>query len=843
MQIINKRLQRLVLWSGLLGLLNTGSVAAQANFPDPDIQFLHTHQGDLVLANSTTLIIENTHYKIDGSIIVKDSAQLIIRQSIIEFTAGEGEGAALRLLGSASVQADTTIFGGGDLVSGIDPSQAEAIKPGDILAFQNSQVTMNNCFSLLQTFGGNSSVTIDDSYLVLEPLGLVHVEDSADVLIEDSFVGAFFIAIPDGVPVVIDSLNPGYFDYWSVREAISDSIKYNLILRRTQVMENTKGFKGGMEIGWNIGVNALNSIVTISNSKLGKLVISFPNAEPAFLSDLFTRVPIDFDLNNIHVSNTEIQTQWGVFMHGGPAEIINSEGLFIFMTGGNSDILVANSEVGEIDPRKYTGSLIFEQSTWLGGYEIFDSSAIAIRGSVRMLPTVPIFDRSSTMTRVYDVFLLDDLSGAPFVNVSLTLYKDSVTVWSGTTDAEGKVSFDITFDYNNFDDRWLLSTDSSYINLNKAFSIRISNPVKISLELEEDSIHYRPVIHVAENPGFPHGTKESPYPTVQEGIDNSGGDIVYVHPALYTGDIAPGKTRGVVTLKDSVTILGASADSTILMGSVNAENVSGAQISGFTIEDGVHALFSSLILNNNVIAGYGGTAIWGSHSDFQIVNNVLANNSQDGIFLHDSSTAIIKNNIIVRNGSCGIIGSQTASATIDYNDVWGNATNYDDFFPAGPHDISEDPMFVDSVGDFHLQSGSPCIDAGDPAAQFNDLDGTRNDLGAYGGRYFLETLTGVADDDRLVPDHLTLFQNYPNPFNPMTTINFSLLRRSHVNISVYNILGQKVITLIDEDRSAGTHTLTWDGKSASGSEVSTGIYIYRMQAGEYIRTKKMILLK
>jgi len=215
-------------------------------------------------------------------------------------------------------------------------------------------------------------------------------------LIEDSYVGAFFIGIPDNTPVAIDSLVPGYFDYWSARENISESLTYNLVLRRTGVMENTKGYKGGMEIGWNIAVDAVHSIITISNSRLNKLIISYPEGEPAFVSDLVTRQPVSFDLNNIHLVNTEIQTQWGIFMNGGPAEIINSEGLFIFMTGGDADIIVFNSEVGEIDPRNYTGTLIYENCTWLGGYEIFDSSHIKITGNVRMLPTVPIFDQSST---------------------------------------------------------------------------------------------------------------------------------------------------------------------------------------------------------------------------------------------------------------------------------------------------------------------------------------------------------------------------------------------------------------------------------------------------------------
>ena len=176
-------------------------------------------------------------------------------------------------------------------------------------------------------------------------------------------------------------------------------------------------------------------------------------------------------------------------MNGGPAEIQNSEGLFIFMTGGSAGIHVLNSKVGEIDPLNYHGTLTFYESSWEGGYEIWGNSAIKIKGSVRMLPTVPIFYQTATMTRTYDVVLRDDLDGSPFSNVNLNLSKNGTNVWSGTTDSEGKVSFDIVFDYNNYEDEWTLSADADHINLSKIISIRISNPLIINLELEDDNIH------------------------------------------------------------------------------------------------------------------------------------------------------------------------------------------------------------------------------------------------------------------------------------------------------------------------------------------------------------------
>ena len=99
------------------------------------------------------------------------------------------------------------------------------------------------------------------------------------------------------------------------------------------------------------------------------------------------------------------------------------------------------------------------------------------------------------------------------------------------------------------------------------------------------------------------------------------------------------------------------------------------------------------------------------------------------------------------------------------------------------------------------------------------------------------------NDGAAVPGSFRLTQNYPNPFNPSTTIEYSLPRRSHVTIDIYNMLGQKVCTLVDRDESAGDHSAVWDGTEASGESVATGIYLYRLQAGDRTETKKMLLLK
>jgi cytochrome c peroxidase len=113
---------------------------------------------------------------------------------------------------------------------------------------------------------------------------------------------------------------------------------------------------------------------------------------------------------------------------------------------------------------------------------------------------------------------------------------------------------------------------------------------------------------------------------------------------------------------------------------------------------------------------------------------------------------------------------------------------------------------------------------------------------------FLHTLTdGYVPPQNLaspdLPASFTLEQSYPNPFNLETTISFSLSKRSYVDLSIYNILGEKVKTLVNGNLDAGNHTITWDGKNESGSVVASGIYFYKLNAGDNVTIKKMSLLK
>jgi hypothetical protein len=105
-------------------------------------------------------------------------------------------------------------------------------------------------------------------------------------------------------------------------------------------------------------------------------------------------------------------------------------------------------------------------------------------------------------------------------------------------------------------------------------------------------------------------------------------------------------------------------------------------------------------------------------------------------------------------------------------------------------------------------------------------------------------VTVVGLEDILgIPKTYAVSQNYPNPFNPNTTIRYQLPMHSQVKLSVYNVLGQRVRTLLDNQVEAGYHVVEWDGMNDAGNQIASGVYIYRFEAGDYRRTLKMIMMK
>ena len=111
--------------------------------------------------------------------------------------------------------------------------------------------------------------------------------------------------------------------------------------------------------------------------------------------------------------------------------------------------------------------------------------------------------------------------------------------------------------------------------------------------------------------------------------------------------------------------------------------------------------------------------------------------------------------------------------------------------------------------------------------------------------YVVPTPLDVDDSDngQAIPGSFALRQNYPNPFNPTTTIEYSVPRQCNVTVDIFNLLGQRVCSLVHENRAAGTYRIEWNGRNDTGKPVATGVYFYRVQAGKEMQSRKMLLLK
>lgn len=103
--------------------------------------------------------------------------------------------------------------------------------------------------------------------------------------------------------------------------------------------------------------------------------------------------------------------------------------------------------------------------------------------------------------------------------------------------------------------------------------------------------------------------------------------------------------------------------------------------------------------------------------------------------------------------------------------------------------------------------------------------------------------TAVADGDENLPTRFSLAQNYPNPFNPSTSINYNLPQSLQTTLEIFNIVGEKVRTLVHTQQAAGLHAVLWDGRNDAGAFLPSGAYLYRLQSAANIQTRKMLFVR
>jgi len=103
--------------------------------------------------------------------------------------------------------------------------------------------------------------------------------------------------------------------------------------------------------------------------------------------------------------------------------------------------------------------------------------------------------------------------------------------------------------------------------------------------------------------------------------------------------------------------------------------------------------------------------------------------------------------------------------------------------------------------------------------------------------------TGISEEKEKLPEHFVLYQNYPNPFNSETIIRYQLRAGSRVKIDIFNVLGQKITTLVNKIQGAGIYSVKWDGRNDRNNLVASGLYLYRFETDYKVFSKKMMFVK
>jgi len=256
------------------------------------------------------------------------------------------------------------------------------------------------------------------------------------------------------------------------------------------------------------------------------------------------------------------------------------------------------------------------------------------------------------------------------------------------------------------------------------------------------------------------------------------------------------------------------------------------------IYGGVSKISNCTFYNNGAPDG---GVIYSDGDSTIIENSTFSSNSviENGIIYCRDSSFILKNSIIAFSTKGEAIFCEgLTDVSLTCCDIYGNEDGDWVGCIAGQYGIngnfSTDPLFCqpDSL-DFHLAALSDCLPE-------NNWFNCGVLIGAIG--LGCDALVGVNDENKK-NEHLYLMQNHPNPFNPTTTISFSLPERNKATLSVFNLEGKLVKTLVNGVLEAGQNQIAWDGTNSSGNQVASGVYFYSLKAGNSTLTKKMVLLK
>ena len=352
--------------------------------------------------------------------------------------------------------------------------------------------------------------------------------------------------------------------------------------------------------------------------------------------------------------------------------------------------------------------------------------------------------------------------------------------------------------------------------------------------------------------------------------DNDGSSIdITIEYSIFSNNV--GSSQGAINIW--------AADSVYILGSTFKNNTAGGYAGGLNVNDINHLVIddskfidnicatgsgggisvdniSTGIFSNNLIVGNisenglgGGLCLW-TDANIDIIGCTFADNSAQNsseILIKYNSHCTITNSIIANDESANLIGlyddywedieeDEGSTLTISHSNVLGGLSSIyiDTLSSITLYDtstvITTDPLFCNpDSSDFTLAENSPCVGTGQ----------NNTNMGALG----IGCNAFLSINKDIIPLGYALHQNYPNPFNPITSLRYDLPEDGLVNITVYDMMGRVVKTLVNSSQTAGFKSVQWNAINNRNEPVSAGLYLYAIQAGEFRQTRKMVLLK
>lgn len=405
------------------------------------------HEGDWIIEGSET--IENQKILQKGNIYIRNGGTLLVKDSELAIARGS----------TPTVHVYIFVDPGGTLVINNSKVYPGSGDDGLTCVWNRGNTSIINSPTSIHYFdmGKGATLSMDNSSMIFEIGGLLQVA-GGKTNVTNSTLGALALYVPPGAHLIASDLNFGaQFDHWQVQDLIPEA-DYQLTFDNVELLDDFVGdyAHGPYERGWIFFLDP-DSHVRLSDSELRKIFIDLQGGTADF-KNLTVEAPANLTYRDIVLENVSVSGEWGFTINDAKASFSDSDFLFL-QPSGTSTLRLINSHMVEFIPRGFTGTVIFENSSWTNAGEIIggekyhsDSNNFKITGSVRIGSNLRenLQWKDAQVTREFNVVLTDS-QGIAINGATL-----KINGMEYMTNEAGTASFSILYDETNYDQSIIL---------------------------------------------------------------------------------------------------------------------------------------------------------------------------------------------------------------------------------------------------------------------------------------------------------------------------------------------------------------------------------------------------